>query len=667
MAVTKMEKVTLISDKRNQERILQAVQGIQNVEIRDLYQNRTNNQWVEKYFPDTTIIDKEAKLSALGNRLKDIQEAIQFIQHHGDSRQKKLHLKRQELSLQDLEANYSEENFINKLKEVLDLKEKWEQLTEERDRLEEEEEWLLHWQQLDIAPSMYASKTTIFEMGTVSAANFESFKEELSKLDDVYMEEIDYTPKQVYLSYVALKKSVAVIEEIAGKYGFNKETYPYEQNPKEKLQETKQQLSIVHEQQKKITTALGQCSGYIQEFEWVEEVTLAVAEREKIKERFIHATYLIVLQGWVDAEEKQNLLHVLNETVSEEDIYVSFETPNSEEIQQEVPTKLKNHPLVEPFELLTEMYSLPKYEEVDPTPWMTPFYLVFFGMMVADVGYGLLMLIGTILAQKLLVLPRGMKRFVKFFEILSIPSIIWGLIYSSFFGQSLPKELFGIRVPFPILSTTDDVNTILILSVIFGLIQILVGLFVAAKENIRRKDYLSAVSDGFAWQGILIGIVIALVGAMLIKNTAFVYLGAGLSIIAALCILIVPIIQTPSKVKGAAKGAYNLYGLTGYIGDLVSYTRLMALGISGGSIGAAFNMLVAFMPPAARFSVGILLIIALHALNMFLTLLSAYVHGARLQYVEFFGKFYTGGGRAFDPLKTAEKYVNINHKKKNNK
>ena len=107
--------------------------------------------------------------------------------------------------------------------------------------------------------------------------------------------------------------------------------------------------------------------------------------------------------------------------------------------------------------------------------------------------------------------------------------------------------------------------------------------------------------------------------------------------------------------------------MTGYIGDLVSYTRLMALGISGGSIGAAFNMLVAFMPPAARFSVGILLIIALHALNMFLTLLSAYVHGARLQYVEFFGKFYTGGGRAFDPLKTAEKYVNINHKKKNNR
>lgn len=135
--------------------------------------------------------------------------------------------------------------------------------------------------------------------------------------------------------------------------------------------------------------------------------------------------------------------------------------------------------------------------------------------------------------------------------------------------------------------------------------------------------------------------------------------GAIVAVISALSIVAVPIIQSKSKAKGIAKGLYELYNLTGYIGDLVSYTRLMALGISGGSIAAAFNMLVEFMPPVARFTVGIVLIIALHALNLFLSLLSAYVHGARLQYVEFFGKFYTGGGRAFQPLKTEEKYLNI--------
>ncbi|MGG5313383.1 V-type sodium ATPase subunit I [Enterococcus sp. DIV2371] len=664
MAVTKMEKVTLISDKRNQEALLKTIQGNQNVEIRDLFQEKTNNEWVDTYFPKATIFEKEPVLNALSSRIMQTREAVQFIDHHGDKQQKKQHLKRRELSLEELEADYSEEDFTKRLTEVLDLKKQWETLSEKREQLSEQEEWLTHWSNLDFTPQNFSSRQTTVVMGTISVANATEFREELAKVPEVYVEEISETDHFVYLTYVVLKTVAVAVEEIATRYGFVKETYPYERSPKEQLQQVKQELQACDEAQKKLAIKIGRCSSYIQELEWAEEILLAMVEREAVKDRFVMAPYLIVVQGWVGEEEKQELIQLVEATLSADEVYLSFEEPTEEEIDQEVPTKLKNHPIVAPFELLTEMYSLPKYHEIDPTPWMTPFYLVFFGMMVADIGYGLLMLLGAIIAQKLLVLPRGMQRFVKFFEILAIPSIIWGFIYSSFFGQALPTEIAGIHLPFPLLSTTEDVNTILILSVIFGFIQILVGLFLAAKEHIKRKDYLDAVNDGFAWQGILVGLVLVLIGSMLVKNTAFVYLGAGLAIFSALCILFIPIFQSSSKVKGAAKGAYNLYGLTGYIGDLVSYTRLMALGISGGSIGAAFNMLVAFMPPAARFSVGILLIIALHALNMFLTLLSAYVHGARLQYVEFFGKFYTGGGRAFDPLKTAEKYVNINHKKK---
>ncbi len=114
-------------------------------------------------------------------------------------------------------------------------------------------------------------------------------------------------------------------------------------------------------------------------------------------------------------------------------------------------------------------------------------------------------------------------------------------------------------------------------------------------------------------------------------------------------------------------GVYDLYGVTSYIGDFVSYSRLMALGISGGSIAAAFNMLIGYMPPVARFSAGVVLIIVLQGLNIFLSLLSAYVHAARLQYVEFFGKFYEGGGQAFTPLKPEEKYMNFNEESGGNK
>ncbi|GEL92878.1 V-type ATP synthase subunit I [Enterococcus villorum] len=664
MAVTKMEKVTLISDKKNQELLLQALQGIHAVEIRDLFQEFESNEWVDFYFPEKMTIDKEKSIFNLSHRLKEIRTAIQFIEHHGDKTQKKSHLKRRELSLQELEKNYSEENFLEKLNEVLSLKEQWEQLVEQRQQLEEEEMRLINWQNLDVSPNNFDSQTTSLIIGTVNAKNAEAFKEEITKIKEIFLEEINASQTTVYFAFIVLRSDEPRVAEIANRYGFIKEDYLYENTPRQQLEVIKENLEVIKKQQKQLSSSLGSCSGYIQEFEWTEEIFLARSEREIIKDRLIHTPYLILIQGWVDREEKQVLTQIIQNVLSVEDVYITFEEPTNKEMAEEVPTKLKNHPIVAPFEMLTEMYSLPKYNEVDPTPWMTPFYLVFFGMMVADIGYGLLMFLGAFLVQKLIVLPREMQRFAKFFEILAVPSIIWGFIYSSFFGMALPKEIFGVRLPFPLLSTTDDVNTILILSVIFGLIQILVGLFIAAKEQIKRKAYIAAVNDGFAWQGILVGIILVLLGTMLIKNQAFVYLGGGLAVISALCILMIPIFQSSSKAKGMAKGAYNLYGLTGYIGDLVSYTRLMALGISGGSIAAAFNMLVAFMPPVARFSVGLLLIVALHALNMFLTLLSAYVHGARLQYVEFFGKFYSGGGRAFNPLKTVEKYVNINHKKK---
>jgi V/A-type H+-transporting ATPase subunit I len=161
----------------------------------------------------------------------------------------------------------------------------------------------------------------------------------------------------------------------------------------------------------------------------------------------------------------------------------------------------------------------------------------------------------------------------------------------------------------------------------------------------------------------MIGAVVAGLGKMILDSQALFKIGVGLAIASALLVVVTPMMQSKSKIKGLAKGAYDLYGISGYIGDLVSYTRLMALGISGGSIAAAFNMLVSYMPPVARFTVGILLMVALHGLNIFLSLLSAYVHGARLQYVEFFGKFYEGGGRAFRPLKTEEKYINIEKEK----
>ncbi|MDH6364763.1 V/A-type H+-transporting ATPase subunit I [Enterococcus sp. PF1-24] len=657
MAVSKMTKVTLISDKSYKETLLQTVQGLQNTEIRDLTKSNESNQWVQQYFGHSKEEAEDSRESDYDRLQQEITESIQFIERYGSNKkQKALYLNRQALSLQEMEAVFDEKKFRERLKKVLGLKQQREQLVKQREDLLQKEEWLTGWQYLDINPQMVNSKFVKLQLVRTSNQGSMALIEKMDTLQLVHLEKVFSDEKEVLLALIYHKQVAEKVQGVLTELGVQLEEYPYEESPKTVLQEVKVQLGKVYGLEGELAIAIGQERSFIKELQWAEEVILALTEREKVKQQLVQARYLVIIQGWLSVDEQPLFTEAIEQQFGKDEIYLAFEEPTELEIEEEVPTKLKNSPLVAPFEMLTEMYALPKYQEIDPTPWMMPFYLVFFGMMVADVGYGLLMLIATVLASKFLVLPRSMERFMKFFKILSFPTIIWGLIYASCFGVALPYQA--------ILSTEDDVIQILIISIIFGFIQLMVGLFVAGKEHLRRKEYLDAIGNGFAWQGILLGIAIGVMGSLLLHSDGIMMAGIVVAVISALAVLVVPILQSKSKVVGAAVGAYNLYGITGYIGDIVSYTRLMALGISGGSIAAAFNLLVDFMPPVARYTVGIVLIVALHALNIFLTLLSAYVHGARLQYVEFFGKFYTGGGRAFKPLKTAEKYVNIEVKEK---
>lgn len=306
--------------------------------------------------------------------------------------------------------------------------------------------------------------------------------------------------------------------------------------------------------------------------------------------------------------------------------------------------------LFEPFELLTEMYALPKYYEKDPTPVLAPFYFTFFGMMVADLGYGLLLFLGIMLALKIFHLPSVTKKFLKFFNILGVAVAIWGGIYGSFFGYELP---------FHLITTTSDVMTILVVSVVFGFITVFVGLLASGLQKVRMKKYAEAYNSGFAWCVILLGLLFIAVGMLMPDIRPLFVLGKWVSIFNAVGILIASIIQAKS-LSGIGSGLFNLYNISSYIGDLVSFTRLMALGLSGASIASAFNLIVGLFPGTlAKLTIGLVLFILLHAINIFLSLLSGYVHGARLIFVEFFGKFYEGGGKPFQPLKASEKYIKV--------
>lgn len=648
MAVKEMKKLSIICEKEAQERILRVLQGTQQVEIDDIYADSANEDWLKEYFADSQQYEDSGNTEAL---IRQIQELVRFIRDHGSAKEKVTELKRGVTSFGDFEKTFDETKLKKELTTIDQLKERWDQNLAATKQAQAQEDWGTTWQNLDIDIEESRDKNVTALIGILPNDQWEAFQDQLKQTTQIYSEYISNDPKETAFALLYLRKETPNVLELMQDFGARSETKPYPGQPKEILQQAKAELTKLAQERKELAQLIGEKKAQVYHLQQAEEVLLAQNQRELAQAGIVESQYLAVIRGWIGADEVPILKRVLAQAFPNEQVYLSLDDPTAEEIAaNKTPTKLKNNPVVQPFEMLTEMYSIPKYDEIDPTPWMMPFYLVFFGMMVADFGYGLLMLVATTVGLKALTLPKGTQRFLKLFQYLSVSTIVWGLIYGSSFGVEMPVYL---------LSPSKDFMAIFGLSMVFGGIQIFTGLFLAGKENMRKKDYVAAVNQGFSWQGILAGILIAALGAMVVKSQALTMIGAILAIISALAVLLTSVLGAKSKVGGFFMGLYDLYGITSYIGDFVSYSRLMALGISGGSIAAAFNMLVGYMPPAARFTAGIVLIVVLQGLNIFLSLLSAYVHAARLQYVEFFGKFYTGGGRAFRPLKPAEKYMNF--------
>lgn len=644
MAISKMEKVTIISPKCEEEKILRIMQDLQNIEIVDSV-NELNNQYQTRQFDVVNLEQnrqKEDELNQLQNR---IQKVLSYLSVHIS---KAPELLNEVQTFSEFEEEIDFESIQGLLNQVNDWQEKEKVITDEMAEVRVEIENLKQWQYLTVNPnetkdSKYLRSVLVDFSLTVKEKLLEKV-EEFSTLFEVVYE----SQSRQYAFIVFLEKDEEQLKELVSTYGLNVLDYSHDQAPKKIFESLENRLVTLNKEKEAIIKQVSTQHELINPLKMAEESVLAEIDRNHVKEKLADYKDLTIIRGWIESDRAESFEENIKvKLASNIPVLVTFDETKQTE---DVPTALKNNKLVKPFESLTEMYSLPKYGELDPTPLLTPFYMVFFGMMVADLGYGLLMLVGTFVLSKKKTLRRSARNFINLFKILSVPVMMWGLIYGSFFGLSLP---------FHVLSATEDMNSILILSVCFGMIQLLVGLLINGIQLVKKKDYLKSVSESFAWQGILIGAVLLVLGNIVLQNEGLKNAGLILFVISGVLIILIPMITSKSKGKGLVQGMYSFYGITGYIGDLVSYTRLMALGISGGSIAGAFNMLVGFMPPVARFTVGVALIIVLHALNIFLSLLSAYVHGARLQYVEYFGKFFQGGGRKFSPFKPKEKHIDF--------
>ena len=652
MAIAKMNKVMLIAPTDKQNDLLDAIQELQSLEVTSLEQ-------AKELFTENSIALQEAdaeEMNALQQKFEGIHAAITFVEKNQKqpSLIQKLKTPREQFALSELQKevqNWDTDALVEHVESIRNtLRKKDDELKE----LREKEALLRKWSALDFYPKdIFKHPYTKTKMGTIPQATDNAYLDGLKESELISVHEVYHTREEIGVLVTYPRKAQQAAKEELAKAHFSIVWYAFEEAPSVELEKNLKAQQAVVDAKKKVLEDLQEEKDLLRKLQLSAEVTYNELQKEQAKNELVNGQHVFVLQGWLTTKAVDDVEVQLKEKLGEGE-YVFLPLEIAEEEYEEVPTVLENNAFLQPFENLTEMYGLPKYGELDPTPYTAPFYLVFFGMMAADLGYGALLWLGTFIMLKFFHFDKGMNRNLKFFHLLSYPVMIWGIIFGSAFGADLP---------FQPLSLSKDLITIMILSIIFGVIQIMVGLSLGAYSNLKKKAYVDAYTSHLGWLAIITGIILYVLGSMVLNISWIATIGSSIAIIAAVAIVVVTVLSSENKWGGLASGLYNLYGISGYVADVVSYTRLMALAVSGGSIASAFNMLVGFLPPVARFTAGIFLIVALQGLNIFLSFLGAYVHGLRLQFVEFFGKFYDGGGRALKPFKTYEKYVDIKQQK----
>ncbi|MFR2891281.1 V-type ATP synthase subunit I [Peptoniphilus grossensis] len=486
--------------------------------------------------------------------------------------------------------------------------------------------------------------------GTISSNHAAEFESEFIKNDLAYLDRVS-KDKNFYYYLMIVENSVdEKIKSLFSSYGFTPINIKADGKVKDKIESYERDKEFLYEKNKNIEEDLKTYLKYLEDFKFSYEFY----RNEKIKimseRKFLKTTELDLIEGYVPSDRLSDFENEVKK-VCGENYYLNAEDANRD--SEKVPILLKNNSFVSPFELMTEMYSMPRYNEIDPTPFFAPFYFIFAGIMVGDFGYGLLVFLGTLFALKKFKLTEKKRRFIKFFNYLSISTIIFGLVFGSFFGGI-------IELP-ALIDPAEDSTLLVILSLILGGIHIFFALGIKAYMNIRDGKPKDALYDVGFWYMAVLGAIGFILSKFLPQVAAF-----GKVFLVVMVLGMIGIVATggrEEKSTGAkiGWGIYSLYGISSYLGDFVSYLRLMALVLSGSFLGLAINMIAGMLFESNILGklFAIVIFVVFQLFNAFLSYLSAYVHTARLTYVEMFNKFYEGGGIPFKKMIENSDYFNI--------
>lgn len=667
MAVLSMKKVNICALKKDRKSILETLQRLGLVEVSDLDENLSDFKKIDTFnmrsvFEKNKVIAQNA-LEILEKYLPEEKGFLDSIRGQNEISKENYYIF----------ANETEE-IMRVANEIVRLAKLIDDEKAEIIRLNAQIDALSDWKSLDVPMDFAGTKKTRAFIGTLPLDISES--EAKSLLAEALPDEEMYTLE--ILSRSAEQTCIFVLCHVSAsdrlwtalrENSFALPTFVSDEVPSLKIEALLRKINDLETQILNAEKEIKSYKGQRNAIKFMVDYHEMRAQKYEVISKLWHSKNVFMLSGFVPQKYAKKLESALT---SKFDIAIDFSSPSDED---EVPVVLQNNGFSSPVEGVLESYSLPGKGEVDPTSVMAIFYYILFGMMLSDAAYGLIIVAacGFVLA-KYKNIKSGMKKALKMFLFCGISTTFWGVLFGSYFGDVIDvvsTTFFNNPITVPALwfVPLNEPMRMLAFSFGIGIIHLFTGLFMQLYELILARKFKDAIYDVVSWYLLVGGLVVYMLSVpmiteMLVLNFILPPIVGNIGIISAsigaLLILFTAGRESRSPFKRLLKGLYGLYGVTGYLSDILSYSRLLALGLATGVIAQVFNKMGTM---AGNGPVGIILFVIVflvgHTMNIAINLLGAYVHTNRLQFVEFFGKFYEGGGRKFSPFFVNTKYFNV--------
>ncbi len=555
-----------------------------------------------------------------------------------------------------------EQVFVTIEKKIISLDEEIKQLNEQKIKNEETEKHLELIKEFSVDLDDFKDSPSVIVLAG-RTTNFPALQQQIGSDDAITMFSKEYGTRKKKEWTVLLaghSKEKEKIEKISREYLTVFDFKAFSGAPADALAKIGEKQKTIEEQTEQLLSELRvYADQHLQSLYMLREEIAFEKARKEIMRNFTQTETTYIIKGW-GLEKNQETIRSIVEDSCEGYCSLVFETPSSN--PDNPPTYLETPAWASTFRTFLELFATPKYHELNPTVFMGVFFIIFFGFMLGDAGYGLVILLLSLFGY----LKLGKHSpFLKNWSFLGIwlgtATTITGLLMNSFFGDFIPRFIYhdstkplysatiaGIHLP---LDSLGDPLVILTIALLLGLVHLNLGIVLGLIQAMRQKKYKLFITQYFAWVPLQIG------GGMLIGMFILRWELSSLLMYSALILTLIGI-----ALVFLHSGPIGFFGITGYVGDWLSYARLLALGLATSGMALAFNV-VAELVPALVPVVGIILLpillVILHTANLGIQALGAAVHSLRLQYVEFFNRFYEGGGKEFDPFQTKRRYTRV--------